>query len=256
MPRRFTKAFLLAAGLGTRLRPLTDKVPKCLIPIDGKPLLNIWLEICERLDIREVLINTHHLPAQVRAWAGNQHSAVKVNLVHEDTLQGSAGTVVANRDFVRDVDDFWVFYADNLVDADLHSLQSFHCQHGGVLTLGLFRALKPRECGIVALDESGRVTSFEEKPTKPKSNLANAGIYIIRQAIFDTLSPGVFADFGKDVMPGLVGKMWGFVLGGYILDVGTPESYQKALEDWPVLSYGRGEDNLRSRRRPASDISK
>jgi mannose-1-phosphate guanylyltransferase len=234
--RHFAKAFLLAAGLGTRLRPLTDEVPKCLVPIHGKPLLGIWLDICERLGIEEVLINTHHLADQVRAWARAQKTRVTINLVHEEVLRGSAGTVAANQDFVRGEGDFFIFYADNLVHVPLNVLKSFHLRHTGVLTIGLFRTLKPESCGIVALDPSGRITSFEEKPAQPKSNLANAGIYIARQGVFDYLPREGFADFGKSVMPKLVGNMWGCLLEGYLLDVGTPENYRKALEEWPTVS--------------------
>ncbi len=235
MSNRIDKAFLLAAGLGTRLKPLTDRIPKCLVPIGGRPLLSIWLEICESLAVKEVLINTHHLADQVRAWARTQDSPVGITLVHEATLRGSAGTVMANRDFVQGSQDFYVFYADNLVHADLHALALAHSQHRGVVTLGLFRTASPRECGIVALDDSGRVTSFEEKPVTPKSDLANAGIFLARQEIFDFLIPDRFADFGKDVLPNLAGKMWGVSLEGYIRDVGTPESYQRAVEEWPLI---------------------
>ena len=236
MRRSFVKSFLLAAGLGTRLRPLTDKVPKCLVPIHGKPLLSIWLGICERLGIEEVLINTHHLADQVRAWARAQKTRVAINLVHEEVLLGSAGTVAANRDFVGEDEDFFVFYADNLVHADLNVLKSIHLRHNGVLTIGLFRTPTPQSCGIVTLDASGRITSFEEKPAQPKSDLANAGIYIARQGVFDFLPRQGLADFGKDVMPRLVGNIWGCPLDGYLLDVGTPENYGKALEEWPTVS--------------------
>ncbi len=236
LSERIEKAFLLAAGLGTRLRPLTDQIPKCLVPICGKPLLSIWLEICESLGVKEVLINTHHLADQVRSWARVQNGPVGITLVHEDTLCGSAGTVMTNRDFVRHSRDFYVLYADNLVRANLDALALAHSQHQDAVTLGLFRTTSPRECGIVALDSRGRVTSFEEKPLKPKSNLANAGIFLARQEIFDFLTPNRFSDFGKDVLPKLVGRMWGVRLEGYIRDVGTPESYQWAQEEWSVIN--------------------
>jgi mannose-1-phosphate guanylyltransferase len=241
---RFSKAFLLAAGLGTRLRPLTDRLPKCLVPIHGKPLLSLWVEICENLGVQEVLINTHHLAEEVQNWARRQDTRIRIHLVHENNLLGSAGTVAANREFVSDDDDFYVFYADNLVRADLAALAPFHARHEGVLTLGLFRSPKPQDCGIVTLDDAGRITSFEEKPPQPRSNLANAGIFAARRSLFDFLPYGGFADFGKDVMPRLVEKMWGYLLKGYVLDVGTPESYQRALKEWPGASLGGIKDGL------------
>jgi mannose-1-phosphate guanylyltransferase len=227
------KAFLLAAGLGTRLRPLTNTIPKCLVPVQGKPLLNHWLETCRQLGIKEVLINTHYMAEAVREWSENQKSGIKIFLSHEEVLRGSAGTVAANRGFVNDEDHFWIFYADNLVAADLKALYSFHARHSGALTLGLFRSPSPKDCGIVTLANSGLITCFEEKPLHPKSDFANAGIYIARRQIFDFLPSNTPSDFGKDIFPALIGKMWGMVLDGEILDVGTPANYEKARRAWP-----------------------
>jgi mannose-1-phosphate guanylyltransferase len=238
---------LLAAGLGTRLRPLTDGTPKCLLPIGGRPLLSIWLEICADLGIEGVLINTHYRAEQVREWARNQKSPVKVELRHEKTLLGSAGTVKANAEFVRGIDNFYVFYADNLMSANLEVLRSLHARHQGVLTLGLFRSPRPRDCGIVTLDETGGIVSFEEKPAEPRSDLAHAGVFLARQAVFDYIPAQGASDFGKDVMPHLAGAMWGGLLDGYIRDIGTPESYQRALEEWP---------SAYSRRAPALDAAR
>ncbi len=240
MSGSFAKAFLLAAGLGTRLRPLTDNIPKCLVPIQGTPLLSIWLGVCEQLGIEEVLINTHHFAQEVTNWSQQQKSAVRINLFHEENLLGSAGTIAANRDFIGGGDDFFIFYADNLVRANWEALKSFHRRHTGVLTVALFRTPKPASCGIVSLDESGRITSFEEKPTHPKSNLANAGIYIARRGLFERLPQRPVMDFGKDVIPGLAGHAWGCLLDGYILDVGTPENYQRAQAEWCTTDLEAG----------------
>ncbi|MGH9432952.1 MAG: nucleotidyltransferase family protein [Terriglobia bacterium] len=237
----YRKAFLLGAGLGTRLRPLTDSMPKCLVPIGGRPLLGIWLDICEGLGIEEVLINTHYRAEQVEDWAAAHRSPVKIRLAHEPQLLGSAGTVAAHRDFVAGAGAFFVFYADNLVRADLKALkESHHCRQG-VITLGLFRASCPRECGIVSLDEEGRVTAFEEKPANPASDMANAGIFVARQELFEYLPAGHrFADFGKDVLPRLVGKMYGHLLAGYLIDIGTLENYQRAQDEWSRIGARHG----------------
>ena len=234
MSGSFAKAFLLAAGLGTRLRPLTDKIPKCLLPIQGTPLLSIWLSACEQLGIEEVLINTHHFAQEVRNWAQQQKSTVRIHLFQEENLLGSAGTIAANRNFIGGDDDFFIFYADNLVRANWEALKSFHLRHTGVLTMALFRTPKPASCGIVSLDESGRITAFEEKPSHPKSDLANAGIYLARSGLFELLPRRPVMDFGKDVIPGLAGQACGCLLDGYILDIGTPENYQRALVEWPL----------------------
>lgn len=231
-----TKAFLLAAGQGTRLRPLTHHTPKCLAPIGGQPLLSIWLEFCERLGVREALINTHHLPSQVRNWAAAQKTSLRIHLAQEETLLGSGGTIAAHRDFVGDTSSFYIFYADNLVSTDLTSLQRLHRRNPAVLTLGLFETPRPESCGIVTLGPGGLIASFEEKPAAPKSNLAFAGMLIASSALFDWLpAPGAAADLGKDVLPELVGKMWGEKLEGFLLDIGTPENYARALREWPAV---------------------
>jgi mannose-1-phosphate guanylyltransferase len=239
-----SKAFLLAAGLGTRLKPLTDLIPKCLVPVDGEPMLSIWLSLCERVGLREVLINTHHLPDQIEDWAGRQaQKPTKIRLAHEPELLGTAGTVAANRSFVEDEDDFFVFYADNLVSTDFDALTAFHCSHDAPLTVALFHSPRPWSCGIALVDDRNRITGFEEKPARPKSDLANAGVYVARRGLFRFLPPQGFADFATDVFPRLVGEMRGFVIEGCVLDVGTAQNYQEALREWPLVSrrpFGKG----------------
>jgi mannose-1-phosphate guanylyltransferase len=229
-----TKAFLLGAGLGTRLRPLTDHLPKCLVPINGKPLLEIWLNLCEQCGIQDVLINTHHLAPMVEAWAAAQTTRTGIQLSYEETLLGSAGTVAANRDFIGNSKDFYIFYADNLISVDLEALRSFHFRHDGILTLGLFHSSQPRQCGIVTLDSEQRIVTFEEKPAQPKSDLANAGVFVARRELLNFLPSSGFSDFGRNILPKLVGRMRGYVLKGYLLDIGTLENYQRALVEWPL----------------------
>src|SRR6516225_7529559 len=104
------KAFILAAGSGTRLRPLTDSVPKCLLPIRGVPLLQIWLENCCATGISEVLVNVHAHPEKFREFVRKQASPVRINIVEEQQLLGSAGTLAENRSFVEQEKDFFVLY--------------------------------------------------------------------------------------------------------------------------------------------------
>src|ERR1700745_3090186 len=113
------KAFLLAAGLGTRLRPLTDNTPKGLLPIRGTPMLEIWFTLCRRYAIDEVLINVHVHGEAVRKFAEKNNDGLRVRLFEESVLLGSAGTILANRDWVRNEESFWVFYADVLTTASL-----------------------------------------------------------------------------------------------------------------------------------------
>jgi mannose-1-phosphate guanylyltransferase len=226
------KAFILAAGLGTRLRPLTDFTPKCLLPVCGRPLLSIWLSFCLQNGIDEVMINTHHLAAKVEKWAAEEKSSVRVHLIHEPELLGSAGTVLRNWEFVAEEPSFFVFYADNLVRFDLSEILSLHQSHSGPLTMALFETSRPEQCGVVQLDPLGRIVEFAEKPSQPKSNLANAGIYIARSTLREYLPHHVPADFGMHVLPKLVSLARGKRLTGYLRDIGTPETYELAEKEW------------------------
>lgn len=237
------KAFLLAAGKGTRLKPYTDKHPKCLIPIHGIPLLQIWLDLLAHHGITEVLINTHHHADQVEQFISHQRSrnAMVLRTVYEPHLRGSAGTLLDNHDFVSAGEDFIIAYADNLTNLNLAKMIDFHKNirsMGGVLTMGLITAPNPRACGIVDLDRHQKVVTFEEKPEHPESDLANAGVYVASSDIFDEPAlmkndPEKAMDIGFDLLPGLVGKMFGYHFTGFLKDIGTPEAYQLALEQWP-----------------------
>ena len=174
------KAFLLAAGKGTRLKPFTDRHPKCLVPIHGTPLLKIWIDLFERYGVSDVLINTHHHAAQVENFirSARKQTPIGLHTVHEPTLRGSAGTLWDNRSFVAGRPDFIIAYADNLTNINLAKMIDFHRgfrSMGGVLTMGLIRAADPKACGIVTLDKADRIITFVEKPSDPESNLANGG---------------------------------------------------------------------------------
>jgi mannose-1-phosphate guanylyltransferase len=227
------KAFLLAGGLGERLRPLTDRLPKCLVPINGVPLLSIWIDLCNRSGIDSVLINVSRHIDQVEEFLAVQQLPINVRIVREKEPVGNAGTVLANRDFVRGEDNFFILYADNLTDASLPSLLAFHRAHAGALSMGLFCSPNPPSSGIVELTPEGRVLRFREKPAQPNGNLANAGIYVSRQVLFDEIPHDrPIVDFGTDVFPRLIGQMYGQRLDGYLRDIGTPDSLAQGCRDW------------------------
>lgn len=229
------KAFLLAAGLGTRLRPLTNDKPKCLVTICGKSLLEIWLEQLDKYGVEEVLINTHHFVEQIDDFIKKYQGKLNVTLTYETTLLGSGGTILENRTFVDQEESFWVLYSDNLSSANLHKIADFHGKHDGIVTVGLFKPEHPSECGIAVLDKSGKILDFEEKPQKPKNDLANAGIYLIRSTIFEKISWDIPKpiDFGYHLMPQLKCKMYGLELEGYHLDIGTLTKYEQAQRECP-----------------------
>lgn len=229
------KAFLLAAGNGTRLRPLTNSIPKCLVPIGGVPLLTIWLDWCAEHGITEVLLNSHALHEQVRAYTDAYRGPVRITLTYEPELLGSAGTLALNRDFVKGEADFAVLYADVLTDCDFGALLAFHRSRNAAVTLGTYRVPNPTECGIIATDERGLITEFEEKPAVPKSDLAFSGIMIGTSALMNHLPDYAPADIGGTVLPRLVGQMYAIPVTGYVRDIGTLEKYQQGQQEWESI---------------------
>lgn len=231
------KAFLLSAGYGTRLKPLTNNIPKCLVPICGKPLLAWWMDLFEKHGINEVLINTHYLADEVREFIeyyNAQKTGVTLIESYEKDLLGSGGTVAINKSFIKNEEKFLICYADNLTNIDLSELIKFHTKKQGILTMGLFYTNNPKECGIAAIDSHDLIYEFIEKTERPKSHLANAGIYVTNLDIFKYLPQKKFIDFGKDVLPSLVNKMYGYQMKDYLLDIGNLENYNKAQKEWKM----------------------
>ena len=230
------KAFLLAAGNGTRLRPFTDHTPKCLLPISGVPLLQIWLENCRASGIGEVLINVHSHASQVKEFVARQNRGVKITIVEEKELPGSAGTLAENRAFVAGEEDFFVLYADVLTNIDLGAMLALHLSRRLPATLGVYQVPDPQRCGIVTIDEHGIVQGFVEKPEKPQSNLAFSGVMIAKPQVLELLPLERPADIAFHLLPRLVGKMAACPISSYLLDIGTIENYQLAQSTWPALS--------------------
>lgn len=227
------KAFLLAAGNGTRLRPLTDHTPKCLLPVRGRPILDWWLDRCFASGISEVLLNIHAHAGQVLAHVaqGPWHDRVRVS--EERVLLGSAGTIAENHSWVGEGEDFWVLYADVLTTVDLQAFRESHLRFRPPVTLGVTEVQDPRRCGIVTLDDQGLVANFEEKPARPATNLAFSGIMIGTSEFLQAIPSKRPADIGYDVLPQIAG-MRVFRIVDFLLDIGTHENYKKAEETWPL----------------------
>ena len=224
-----TKALLLAGGLGTRLRPITDSTPKCLVKIAGRPLLDYWFDALDSAGISDILINTHHLPELVREFiAGKNRQGFRAVETFEPKLLGSARTITANPAWADNADDVVIIYADNLSDLDIHEMLAAHCQHGASITMLLFHAPNPRACGIAVLDGNGLVTAFEEEPAEPKSDLANAGVYVATAAAWREITSMNAVDLGFDVLPRFIGRMQGHIHGGYHRDIGDLDALSAA----------------------------
>jgi mannose-1-phosphate guanylyltransferase len=228
------RALLLAAGFGTRLRPLTDTIPKCLVPINNKPLLEYWLENLTKAAIDEFLINTSYLSKQVEEFVLNSDFKDKVTLVHEEKLLNTGGTVLKNRDFFKN-EPFMLIHADNLCFCDFSEFIKSHknrdkkCE----ITMMLFKSDTPESCGIVELDSYGVVQKFHEKVKNPTSNLANGAVYICEPSILEFLeSLGKDEiDFSNEVLPKYLGRINTYLNDVYHRDIGTPGSYALAVRE-------------------------
>lgn len=228
------KAFLLAAGVGSRLRPITDTIPKCMVPIGGQPMLDIWLDAFDRVGVDEVLINLHHLPDVVRHHLEARAGTPTVRAFYEPELLGSAGTLAANRAWVDGEEMFLVCYADNLTDFDLSLLVQAHREQRAIATLTVFHSERPSAGGVMELDATGTVVGFEEKPANPVSDLVNAGMYAFHPDVLSDLGGLLPGDIGYDLLPRLVGRAKALPVEGYFRDIGTIDAYERAQREWPV----------------------
>jgi len=236
------KALLLAGGLGTRLRPLTDTIAKCLIPVAGKPMVDYWFDRLELAGVRRILINTHHHAPLVRTHLAAVMAARQLELseAYEPKLLGSAGTVHANRSWADDADEILIIYADNLSNVDLGRVLAFHRAHSDPMTMMLFHTPYPEQCGIAALDERGHITEFVEKPKNPKSDLANSGLYVVDADAYREMADQDAFDIGFDILPRFLGRMSGFVFDGYHRDIGNIEALEQAQLDAPRVFGSAG----------------
>ncbi|HXX37944.1 MAG TPA: NDP-sugar synthase [bacterium] len=234
-----TRAMVLAAGLGTRLRPLTDRVPKCMIPVGGRPLLEYTLEWLRSYGVVDVVINVHHLPDIVRDHFGDGTAyGLRIVYSYETELLGTAGAVkrVASL-FNR---SFYVWYGDNLSTCRLDRLWELHRRRGGVATMALFHRDDPTQSGIADLDDD-RIRRFVEKPAAAEvfSHWVNAGILVLEPRVLDSIPTTGLVDFGRDVFPMLLAR--GEPLYGYRMSpdegfwwIDRPEDLTRVERMWPM----------------------
>jgi NDP-sugar pyrophosphorylase family protein len=231
------KAIVLAAGLGTRLRPLTDLISKPMAPIVNRPVMEHIIKLLVKHRFTDIVCNLHWYPEEIKNYFGDG-SRWKINIVYsyEEELLGTAGGVKNVEDFFEK-STFMVISGDALTDIDLTRVFKFHKQKGGMATIVLTEVEDTSKYGVVLLDEDKSIKGFQEKPLsgKAKSNLANSGIYIFEPEIFDYLpAKGQFYDFGKDLFPDLLKKnikYYGYQHNHYWNDVGSLEEYQQGNFD-------------------------
>jgi mannose-1-phosphate guanylyltransferase len=229
------RALLLAAGVGSRLLPITATTPKCVVMINGRPLLDYWLELLFGAEIERVLINTHWLAGQVDTYVKASRWASRIDLVHEGELLGTGGTVLANRQWFQG-QPFMLAHADNLTDFDVGGLIAAHHTRppGHLMTMLGFRTDDPRSCGILELDDRGTVVAFHEKVDDPPGNLANGAVYIFEPEVIDAITaigrPAV--DLSTEIIPHFAGRILCVETNGYHRDIGTPERLRRACAEF------------------------
>ena len=226
------KALLLSGGYGTRLRPLTEKIPKCLVEISGKPILEHWLTKLEEIGCDACLINTHYLSEKVHKFIKNRKkSRMLIKEVYEKELYGTAGTLIKNSEYFKDC-NILMIHTDNMTNFDLRELilannkRPTNC----LLTMLTFNTDCPQSCGIVIKNDRQVLVNFLEKIADPPSNIANGAVYIFDQEFINTLKIDLpnAKDFSLEVIPKYIGRIFTYHTDKLLIDIGTKKNLQKA----------------------------
>ena len=225
-------AILLSAGLGTRLKPLTDFLPKCLMPINGMPLLEIWIRTLNLVGIDDILVNLHYRSEDVLHFLSRNTFNNKIKTSYESSLLGTAGTVRANLDLIKNK-ILLLIHADNLCLCDFLEFIDYHLLHrpkDTLMTMMSFQTDSPESCGILELDSENRVIQFHEKKKNPPGNLANAAIYIIEPEIIKYIAMNNLTDFSNELIPKFLGKIATWENKSIMTDIGNPIQLKKSQD--------------------------
>jgi mannose-1-phosphate guanylyltransferase len=227
------KAVILAAGEGRRLRPLTEKVPKCLVPLEGRPLLDYWLKNCAEAGVTDVHINGYYLADQVATFLETSRNkyAFQIFFHLEFHLSGTGGFIRKLYSELHNEDFFFFCHGDNFTNLKISDFVRFHQTRKSLLSIALFHTKNPSHCGIVEkMDADGLIRVFIEKPIHSKSNLASAASFLMSPKVFEAFPNSEVVDFSREVLPKYQGQMYGFDFEGFNIDVGTLENYQHACK--------------------------
>jgi len=225
------KAILLSAGFGKRLRPLTNKIPKCLVKINKIPILEIWIKKLEKLKVSSLLINIHYKKDLVKKFLKNNFFKIKILTIYEKKLLGTGGTLINNLDFYDNKDGFLI-HTDNYCEDDLKKLVKAHYKRpkNCLITCLAFKTEETKNCGIFFINKKNIAIDFIEKQNKKvDSNLANAAIYILSKELITNYKKVFFKskDFSKDILKKLVGKIYVVETKKKMIDIGTWKNYNK-----------------------------
>ncbi len=230
------KAMVMAAGLGTRLRPLTDFLPKPMMPVANRPVLHHLLNLLHRHDVKQVGVNLHVAPDTIKDYFGDGSTLdMEINWSYEAELLGTAGGT-------KKLEDYWagetilVTSGDGLHDIDVTALLGHHRRVGALATLAVKPVQDPSSYGVLILDRDTRVRGFQEKPTRDeaRSDLANCGVYVIEPELLERIPPDTFMDFGQDLWPMLVAAgepIYAYTTMAYWNDVGDLDALRNGILD-------------------------
>ena len=220
--------------MGTRLRPLTNSIPKCLVKIGGKPILQIWLENLSKAGCEEVIINTHYLSEKVEEYLeGKKFGDMKIITTYEPKLLGTAGTLLKNANFLLGK-NCMLIHADNFTDVNLEEFLKFHKDFSipkkRLLTMMTFTTNNPESCGIVSINNEGIVENFHEKKNTDNGNIANAAIYCFNDYLINFLisKKKNYFDFSEDVIPECINNIQTFHTNSTFIDIGTIDNLELA----------------------------
>jgi mannose-1-phosphate guanylyltransferase len=226
-------AVVLVGGEGTRLRPLTERTRKDMLPLVDRPLLAFTFEHLRRHGVEQTIVSCGYLPTQIRDHFGVAYAGLSLDYCVEDEPLGTGGGIAYAARGLEET--FFALNGDSLREADLDALVAFHRRNGAKATILLTPVADPSRYGLVRLDGAGRVETFLEKPRPEEidTNLINAGLYVLEPEVLALVPPGAPVSIEREVFPRLAaeGSVYGLALPGYWLDVGTPDSYLQAHRD-------------------------
>ena len=229
------KAMIMAAGVGSRLEPLTCNIPKPMVPVVNRPAMEYIINLLAYNGITQIAANLWYLPDKIKTYFGDGHKfGVELHYSLEKDLMGTAGGVKKLEQFLDET--FVIISGDALTDIDLWDLISKHQQSHALATIALKEVADPRQFGVVIVEEDGRIKAFQEKPRLQDalSKLANTGIYVFEPEIFKLIPADTVYDFGKQLFPKLVetgAPFYGHKMKGYWCDIGSLTQYRLAHYD-------------------------
>ncbi|HJU46565.1 MAG TPA: NDP-sugar synthase, partial [Gaiellaceae bacterium] len=226
-------AVILVGGEGTRLRPLTERTRKDMLPLVDRPQLAYTFEHLRRHDVTRGIVSCGYLPTQIEDHFGAEYRGLALEYRVEEAPLGTGGGVAFAARGLEET--FFALNGDSLREADLEALVAFHRERGAQATILLTAVTDPSRYGLVRLGAEGRVARFLEKPRPEEidTNLINAGLYVLEPEVLELVPPGRAVSIERDVFPALCerGTVYGLALPGYWLDIGTPSSYLQAHRD-------------------------